>query len=70
VGVLFVEDDDAGGNAGAVKEIGRESDDAFDVAAANEIAADFGLGVASEQDAVGKNAGAFAVTRLITVTPK
>ena len=33
VGVFLVEHDDAGGNAGAVEEVGRQADDALDVAA-------------------------------------
>jgi hypothetical protein len=60
VGVLLVDDDDAGGDAGAVEEVGGEADDAFDVSPADEIAADFGFGVASEEDAVGEDAGSFA----------
>jgi len=45
---------------GAVEEVGGEADDAFDVALADEIAADFGFGVASEEDAMGEDAGSFA----------
>ena len=33
-GVLLVEDDDAGRDAGAVEEVGRQADDAFDVSRA------------------------------------
>ena len=60
-GVFLVEHEDAGGNAGAVKQIGRQADDAFQDPRANELLADCGFGVAAEQDAVGKDAGAFAV---------
>ena len=60
VGVLLVDDDDAGGDAGAVKEVGGQADDALDVALADEVAADVGLGVATEQDAVRQDARAFA----------
>jgi len=60
VGVFLVDDDDAGGDAGAVEEVGGEADDAFDVALTDEIAADFGFGVASEENAVGQDAGSFA----------
>jgi hypothetical protein len=60
VGVFLVDDDDAGGDAGTVEEVGGQADDALDVALADEIAADVGLGVAPEQDAVRQNAGAFA----------
>ena len=60
VGVLLVDDDDAGGDAGAVEEVGGQADDALDVALADEVAADVGLGVAAEQHAVRQNARAFA----------
>jgi len=30
VGILLIDDDDAGGDAGAVKEISGQADDAFD----------------------------------------
>ena len=60
VGVLLVDDDDAGGNAGAVEEIGGQADDALDVSLADEGAANVGLGVAAEQNAVRQDARAFA----------
>ena len=60
VGILLVYHDDAGRDAGAVKEIGGQADDGLDVALANEIAADVGLGIAPEEDAVGQNASALA----------
>ena len=60
VGVLLVDDDDAGGDAGAVKKVGRQADDALDVALADEFAADLGLDIAAEQDAVRQDAGALA----------
>ena len=60
VGVFLVEHDDAGGNAGAVKEVGRQADDALDVAAPDDLAADGRLGAAPEEDAVRKNDRAFA----------
>ena len=60
VGVLLVDDDDAGGDAGAVKEVGGQADDALDVALADQGAADVGLGVAAEQHAVRQDARAFA----------
>ena len=55
-GVLLVEHDDAGGDAGAVEEIGGQADDALDVAPADDVAADVGLGIAAEQHAVRQNA--------------
>ena len=60
VGVLLVDDDDAGGDAGAVKEVGGQADDALDVSLADERAADVGLGVAAEQHAVRQDARALA----------
>ena len=60
VGVFLVDDDDAGGNAGAVKQVGGQADDAFDVALADQVPADVGLGIAPKQNTVRQNAGAFA----------
>ncbi len=60
MGVLLVDDDDAGGDAGAVEEVGGQADDALDVALAHQGAADVGLGVAAEQHAVRQDAGALA----------
>ena len=51
-GVFLVEHEDAGGDAGAVKEVGRQADDALEVAGADELLADDGLGIAPEEDAV------------------
>ena len=60
VGVFLVDDDDAGGDAGAVEQVGGQADDALDVALADQVAADVGLGIAAEQHAVRQDAGAFA----------
>ena len=57
---FLVDDDDAGGNAGAVEQIGGQADDRRDIAAADKVAADPGLGVAAEQHAVRQDAGALA----------
>ena len=35
VGVLLVDDDDAGGDAGAIEQVGRQADDALDVSLAD-----------------------------------
>ena len=59
-GALLVDDDDAGGNAGAVEDVGRQADDALDVALANEIAPNLALRIAPEQNAVRQNALALA----------
>ena len=58
--VLLVEDDDAGGDAGAVKQVGGQTDDALDVALADKSAADVRLGIAAEQHAMRQNARSFA----------
>jgi hypothetical protein len=60
VGVLLVDDDDAGGDAGAVEEVGGQPDDTFDVALAHQRAPDVSLGIAAEQHAVRQDAGALA----------
>jgi len=57
MGILLVDDDDAGGDAGAEEEVGRQADNAQDIALANEGAADVGLCMATEQDAMRQNAG-------------
>ena len=54
LGVLLVYDHDAGGDAGAVEEVGGQADDALDVALAHEGAADVGLSVAAKQHACGR----------------
>ena len=41
-GILLVEHQDAGGDAGAEKEVGRQADDALEIARANELPADDG----------------------------
>ena len=59
-GVLLVEHHDAGGDAGAVEEVGGQADDALEIAGANELLADRGLGIAAEENAMGQDAGGFA----------
>ncbi len=44
--IYFVDDDNAGGNTGAVKEVCRKDDDGLDVAHTDEFAADVALGIA------------------------
>jgi hypothetical protein len=60
LGVLLVHEDDAGWDAGAVKEIRGQADDAFDDAALDEIPADDAFGIPAKEDAVRENARAFA----------
>src|SRR5262249_56796326 len=52
-GVLLVEHHNAGGDARAVEEVGGQPDDALEIAGANELLSDYGLGVAAEENAVG-----------------
>ena len=59
-GVLFVQHDDAGGNAGPVEEVGWKADDRFDHAAGEQVLADDGLRVAAKEDPMRENARAFA----------
>ena len=59
-GVLLVEHQDAGGYAGAVEEVCGQSDDRLQQPGAHQLLADHRLGVAPKQNAVGKDAGAFA----------
>src|SRR5688572_13682198 len=60
-GVFFVNYDDAGGNACAIKQICRQADDALDVALANQGAPDVAFGIATKEHAMRQNARAFAV---------
>ena len=62
MGVLFVDDDDAGGDASAVKQVGGQTDDALDVTLAHKGAADVALRVATKQYAVRQDARAFSDT--------
>ena len=54
-GVFLVHHDNAGGNAGAVEKVRRESDNALDVAAVDNVLAEGFFGVATEKYAVGQN---------------
>ena len=51
----LVQHDDAGGNAGAVEQVGRQADDAFDIALLDDAGADVRLRATSEQHAVRQN---------------
>ena len=59
-GVLLVEHQDAGRDAGAVEEVGGQADDALEDAGADELLADHGLGIAAKEHAVRQDAGGFA----------
>ena len=56
--VRLVDDHDAGGDAGAVEQVGGQTDDPLDEAAPDQLAADAGLAGAAEQHAVGQDDGA------------
>ena len=59
-GVLLVEKDYAGGNAGAVKQVCGQTDYSLEVTVQDKVLADGGLGVSTEQHAVRENTRAFA----------
>ena len=61
VGVFLVDDQDAGRDAGAVKKVGGQADNALDEAALDEILANIGLPVAAEQHPVGQDDRALAL---------
>ena len=46
-GVLFIQHQDAGGNAGAIKQVGRQADDGLEVAGAHQPLANHRLGIAT-----------------------
>ena len=60
LGVLLVDHDDAGRDARAVEQVGRQADDALDVALAHQGATDVCFRVPTEQHPVRQDAGAFA----------
>ena len=59
----LVDDDNTGRDAGTIKQVGRQTDDALDITLIDDGLADGGLCIAAEQNAVRKNdrslAGAF-----------
>ena len=48
VGILLIHDDDTGGDAGAVEQVGGQADDALDIALADQGAANIALGVTAK----------------------
>jgi hypothetical protein len=60
MGSLLIDGNNAGGNARAIKKVWRQADDAFDVALADEGAANVGLGAAAKQNPMRQDAGTFA----------
>jgi hypothetical protein len=60
-GVLFVEHEHAGGDAGAVEEAGGQADDGFEPAVLDEVAAGLALLAAAEEHTVGHDGGEFSV---------
>ena len=51
----LVQHDDAGGDAGAVEQVRRQANDAFDITLLDDASADAGFRSAPEQHAVGQN---------------
>src|SRR5690606_36004470 len=60
VGILLVNNHDTGRNAGTQEEVRGQADDALDVALADQVATDIGLGMPSEQYPMRQNACPFA----------
>ena len=60
-GVLLVNDQDAGRDAGTVEKVGGQADDALDKAALYELPADIGFLVAAKQHAVRQDNCALAI---------
>ena len=62
-GISLIDDDNAGRDTGAIKQVGGQADDALDIALVNNSFADSRLRIATEQNTMGKNdrslAGAF-----------
>src|SRR6266567_2542452 len=58
-GVFLIEDDDTGRDAGAIKQVGRQADDALDIPLADDLRADLGLGIPAKEDAVRQDHRAF-----------
>src|SRR5207245_1078745 len=50
--VFFVENDDAGWNSRAVEQICRQANDALDISAFNDVAADLALCTTTKEDPV------------------
>ena len=59
-GIFLVQHDDAGRDAVAVKQVGRQADDAFDIALPDDALADYAFGPAPEQHTVGVDDRALA----------
>ena len=55
VGIFLVQHDNAGGNPRAVKQVGRQTDNAFDIPLLHEILANIRLGIAPEQHPMRQN---------------
>ena len=53
MGMFFINDDNTGWNARAIKQVGRQTDNAFYVALFDQVFTDACFGIATEQYAVG-----------------
>src|SRR3989344_6243044 len=62
----FIQNNNAGRNARAIKQVCRKSDDAFDVTTLNNILTDFSFSITTEQNTMGQNnrTGPIAFERL------
>ena len=54
-GISLIDDDNAGRDTGAIKQVGGQADDALDIALVNNSFADSRLRIATEQNTMGKN---------------
>src|SRR5450830_1433538 len=60
--MFLVDNNNAGRDTSAVEQVGRQADNAFDIAVANQLTADFSLSITTKQYAVRQDAGGFALT--------
>jgi hypothetical protein len=60
MGVFLIKHNNAGRNAGAVKEVGRQADNPLDISLAYNILAYLRFSSTPEQNPVGEDAGALA----------
>ena len=61
-GFGFVDHNNAGGNTGTIEQVGRQSDNAFDITLMNNLATDFCFGISPEQHTMRQNHCTFTRT--------
>ena len=59
--IFFVEQNQAGWNARAVKQVGRQTNNAFHDTLANQVLADFGFCIPPKKDTVRQNNRCFSI---------